>query len=53
MSNYNSFRVERCLIKLLPYVSFQKFIYILALKMGSPRNQHHASCIHRYKKTFK
>jgi len=33
------------LIKLLPYILFEKYIYILALEMASPGNQHCASCI--------
>jgi len=36
---------ECCLIKLLPYILFEKYIYILALEMASPGNQHYASCI--------
>jgi len=28
------------LIKLLPYILFEKYIYILALEMASPGNQH-------------
>jgi len=43
ISNHNSFRV--CLIKLLPYISFEKYINILALEMASPGNQHCANCI--------
>ena len=34
-----------CLIKLLPYSLFEKYIYLLALEMAIPRNQHCASCI--------
>jgi len=34
-----------CLIKLLPYILFEKNIYILALEMAGPGNQHCASCI--------
>ena len=34
-----------CLIILLPYVIFEKYIYILALEMASSGNQHCASCI--------
>jgi len=30
---------------LLPYILFEKYIYILALEMASPGNQHCASCI--------
>jgi len=33
---------ECCLIKLLLYILFQKYIYILALEMVSPGNQHSA-----------
>jgi len=33
------------LTKLLPYILFEKYIYILALEMASPGNQHCASCI--------
>jgi len=33
------------LIKLLPYILFAKYIYILALKMASPGNQHCARCM--------
>jgi len=43
ISNYTSFRVAYCLIKLLPYILFEK-VY-LAVKMASPGNQHCASCI--------
>jgi len=28
------------LIKLLPYILFEKYIYILALEMASPGNQY-------------
>jgi len=40
----NSFRVlfEK---KLLPYILFQKCVYILALEMASPGNQHCANYI--------
>jgi len=34
-----------CLIKLLPYILFQKYMCILALEMASPGNQHCANCI--------
>ena len=34
-----------CLIKLPPYISFEKHIYILVLEMARPGNQHCASCI--------
>jgi len=30
---------------LLPYILFEKYIYILALEMASPGNQHCANCI--------
>jgi len=33
------------LTKLLPYILFEKYIYILALEMASPGNQHCANCI--------
>ena len=36
---------ERCLIKLLPCILFDKYINILALEMASPGNQHCANCI--------
>ena len=37
---------ECCLIKLLPYILAEKYIYILALEMARPGNQQHcASCI--------
>jgi len=36
---------ECCLIKLLPCVLFEKCIYISALEMASPMNQHCANCI--------
>jgi len=36
---------EWCLIKLLLYILFEKYIYILALEMASPGNQHCANCI--------
>jgi len=36
---------ESCLMKLLPYILFEKYIYILALEMASPWNQHCANCI--------
>jgi len=31
--------------KLLPYILFERYIYILALEMASPGNQHRANCI--------
>jgi len=34
-----------CLIKLLPCILFEKYIYILALEVASPRSQHCANCI--------
>jgi len=40
--------VSECrLMKLLPYISIEKYIdiYILALEMASPGNQHCANCI--------
>jgi len=43
ISNYNSFRV--CLVKLLPYILFEKYIYILAIQMASPGKQHCANYI--------
>jgi len=30
---------------LFPHILFEKYIYILSLKMASPENQHCASCI--------
>jgi len=45
ISDHNSFRVLFILIKLLPNILFQKYIYILALEMASPVNQHCANCI--------
>ena len=36
---------ECCSIKLVPYISFEKFINILALEMASPWNHYCASCI--------
>jgi len=33
------------LIKLLPYILFEKYIYILALEMAGQGNQHCANCI--------
>jgi len=32
-------------IKMLPYILFEKYIYILALQMASPGNQQCANCI--------
>jgi len=38
--------VPKCsLIKLLLYILFEKYIYILTLEMANPGNQHCASCI--------
>jgi len=38
--------VSECwLIKLLPYILFEKYIRILALELASPGNQHRADCI--------
>jgi len=36
---------ECCLIKLLPCILFENYIYILALEMASPGNRHCANCI--------
>jgi len=36
---------ESCLIKLLPRILSEKYIYILALVMASPGNRHYANCI--------
>jgi len=36
---------ECSLIKLLPYILFEKYIYILELKMACPGNQHCANCV--------
>ena len=36
---------EGCLIKLLLYILFEKYMYILALEMAIPGNQHCANCI--------
>ena len=34
-----------CLVRLFPYILFKKnYVYILALEMPSPGNQHCASC---------
>jgi len=41
----NEKHLESCLIKLLPWILFEKFIYILALEMASPENLHCANCI--------
>ena len=34
-----------CLIKLLPYILFEKYIYIFALEMANPGNQCCSTCI--------
>jgi len=39
------FKSKASLIKLLRYILFEKYIYILSLKMVSPGNQHCANCI--------
>ena len=36
---------ECSLIKMLPFILFDKYIYISALEMASPRNQHCVNCI--------
>jgi len=41
ISNHNSFPV----IKLLPYILFEKYVYILSLEMASAGNRHCANCI--------
>jgi len=43
ISNHTSFRV--LFDKSAPYALFEKYIYILAVKMASPGNQHCADCI--------
>jgi len=43
ISEHNSFRVR--FDKMLPYILFEKYIYILALEMASPGNQHCVNCI--------
>ena len=43
ISNRNSFRV--LFDKVLPYLLFEKYIFILALEVASPGNQHCANCI--------
>ena len=43
LSNHTSFRV--LFDKSAPYALFEKYIYILAVKMASPGNQHCADCI--------
>jgi len=43
ISNHDSSRVGS--LKLLPYILFEKDIYILALEMASTGSQHCASCI--------
>ena len=36
---------ECCLIKLRPYILFEKYINILAFEMACPGNRHCANCI--------
>jgi len=36
---------ECCLTKLLSYILFEKYIYISAVEMTGPENQHCANCI--------
>jgi len=36
---------ECCLIKLLPHILLEKYIYMLVLEMASRGNQHCAKCI--------
>jgi len=36
---------ECCLIKMLPYILFEKYIYMLALEMPSRGNRHCADCV--------
>jgi len=43
ISNHNSLRV--LLTKLLPYILFEKYIYILTLKISSPGNQQYANIV--------
>ena len=43
--NCNQHFGKCCLIKLLPYILFQKYIYILAFEMASQGNQHCANTI--------
>ena len=43
ISNHNG--SESCLIKLLPYILFEKYIYTSALEMASPGNQQRANCV--------
>jgi len=47
ISDRNIFRVllEKKIEKLLPYILFEKYTYILALEMASPGNQHCANCV--------
>ena len=49
VSNHNSFGV---LIKLLPYILFEKYINILTSEMASPRNRHCANCIAHFRSLF-
>ena len=44
ISNHTSFP-ECCLMKLLPYILFEKYIYILVLETARPGNQHCPNCI--------
>jgi len=34
-----------CLKKFLPYILYEKYIYILASEMANPGKQHSASCV--------
>ena len=36
---------ECCLMKLFPYILFEKYTYILVLEMASQGNEHCANCI--------
>jgi len=43
---FQTITVSECyLIKLLTYILFKKYIYILALEMASPENQNCVNCI--------
>ena len=45
-TEFRQFTVSQCcLIQSLPHILFEKYIYILALEMASPGNQHCANCI--------
>jgi len=50
ISNHNSFRVLFDKIASVPYMLFEKYIYILALEMASPEKQHCATsiCTHSF-----